>query len=102
MRGRHRGRKVIVFRTLGGRERARAYQCYWIRRTNCNRTYVDCYVMALSFVSRRAACSAKNWRVTGCGRLLNPVWPYQLFRLVLPLFTARLSKAWGFVGMSVI
>ena len=47
IRGRRQGQQVIVFRTPAGLERARAYSCCWSCRTNCNRTYVDCYVLAL-------------------------------------------------------
>ena len=46
VRGAHAGDKVIVFRK-DGKERARVYKCCWEHRTNCNRTYVDCYVLAL-------------------------------------------------------
>lgn len=46
-RGTHAGQPVIVFRSKDGRERARVYKCCWNHRTNCNRTYVDCYVLAL-------------------------------------------------------
>lgn len=46
VRGIHAGERVIIFRT-DGIERARVYECCWTHRTNCNRTYVDCYVMAL-------------------------------------------------------
>jgi hypothetical protein len=46
LRGTHRGQRVIVFRS-DGVERARAYECCWTHRTNCNCTYVDCYVLAL-------------------------------------------------------
>lgn len=46
VRGGHRGQRVIIFRT-DGQERARVYKCCWKHRTNCNRTYVDCYVLAL-------------------------------------------------------
>lgn len=47
VRGRHREQKVIVFRAPKGKERARAYRCCWGHRTNCNRTYIDCYVGAI-------------------------------------------------------
>ena len=46
VRGAHAGQPVIVFRT-NGIERARAYKCCWSYQTNCNRTYIDCYIMAL-------------------------------------------------------
>lgn len=42
-RGRHRDEKVLIFRTLEGVERARAYQGCWGHKTNCNRTWIDCY-----------------------------------------------------------
>lgn len=42
-RGRHRDEKVLIFRTLEGAERARAYQDCWGHKTNCNRTWIDCY-----------------------------------------------------------
>ncbi len=46
-RGKHRGKKVLIFRSEAGIERARAYQCCWKHRTNCNRQWIDCYAMQL-------------------------------------------------------
>jgi hypothetical protein len=46
VRGAHRGERVIVFKT-GGKERARSYPCRWGHRTNCNRTYIDCYTSVI-------------------------------------------------------
>lgn len=42
-RGKHRGQAVIIFRTPKGIERARAYPGCWGHKTNCNRTWIDCY-----------------------------------------------------------
>ncbi|MDA8349892.1 MAG: hypothetical protein M0038_14015 [Pseudomonadota bacterium] len=46
-RGRHRDEKVLIFRTLEGVERARAYQDCWGHKTNCNRTWIDCYTQQI-------------------------------------------------------
>lgn len=40
--GRHKGEKVIVFKQSAV-EMARAYECCWGHKTNCNRTYIDSY-----------------------------------------------------------
>lgn len=39
--GKHKGEKVIIFKTTDGNERARTYACCWGHVTNCNRTYID-------------------------------------------------------------
>lgn len=41
-RGRHAEERVIIFRQ-NGKETARAYECCWGYKTNCNRTYIDSY-----------------------------------------------------------
>lgn len=46
-RGKRRGKKVLIFRSKAGVERARAYECCWDHRTNCNRTWIDCYAEQL-------------------------------------------------------
>lgn len=46
-RGRHRGTRVIVFRS-DGEERARSYPCCWGARTNCNSTYIEPYTPSVS------------------------------------------------------
>jgi hypothetical protein len=46
VRGAHKGEQVIVFKTEGI-ERARSYLCCWGHRTNCNRTYIDCYTSVI-------------------------------------------------------
>ena len=45
-KGRHKGEYVIVFKSEG-KEMARSYPCCWGHRTNCNRTYIDCYTSVL-------------------------------------------------------
>jgi hypothetical protein len=45
-RGQHNGDPVIRFFSEG-QERARAYECCWGHKTNCNRTHIDCYTLAL-------------------------------------------------------
>ena len=42
IRGKHPGAQVIVFKQ-DGIEMARAYDCCWGHKTNCNRTYIDSY-----------------------------------------------------------
>jgi hypothetical protein len=46
-RGKNNGKKVLIFRTNAGVERARAYRCCWNRQTNCNRAWIDCYIKQL-------------------------------------------------------
>ena len=45
-KGRHIGEKVIRFLS-SGQERAKAYQCCWGHKTNCLRTHIDCYTLAI-------------------------------------------------------
>ncbi len=45
--GNHRNQKVLIFLT-DKQERARAYECCWGYKTNCNRTYIDCYTASIS------------------------------------------------------
>lgn len=45
-RGIHTGKEVVRF-MRNGQESARAYQCCWGHRTNCNRTYIDSYSVAI-------------------------------------------------------
>ncbi|HFC8519012.1 TPA: hypothetical protein ACFP41_001904 [Neisseria weaveri] len=45
-KGSHKGKKVIRFLRNGG-ESARAYECCWGHKTNCNRTFIDCYTKVL-------------------------------------------------------
>lgn len=47
IRGRHRGEEVLIFRTPAGVERARAYRHCWGHKTNCNRTWIDCYTRVI-------------------------------------------------------
>jgi len=42
----HWREKVIIF-FKDGKEQARAYECCWGYRTNCHRTYIDCFTEAL-------------------------------------------------------
>jgi hypothetical protein len=44
--GNHRGEQVIVF-ISDKKERARAYACCWGHKTNCNKTHIDCYTLAI-------------------------------------------------------
>ena len=46
-RGVHRGERVLIFRTLEGVERARAYRGCWGHHTNCNRQWIDCYTQQI-------------------------------------------------------
>ncbi len=46
IRGNHVGEKVIRFFT-DGEERARAYSCCWGHKTNCGKTHIDCYTLAI-------------------------------------------------------
>jgi hypothetical protein len=41
-KGHHKRQKVIIFKQ-DGKEMARAYECCWGHKTNCNRTYIDSY-----------------------------------------------------------
>jgi hypothetical protein len=45
-RGKHKGTPVIRFFTEGI-EKARAYECCWNHKTNCNKTHIDCYSKAI-------------------------------------------------------
>lgn len=40
--GEHRDERVLRFMS-GDQERARGYSCCWPYKTNCNKTYIDCY-----------------------------------------------------------
>jgi hypothetical protein len=44
--GNHAGEKVIRFFTHGT-EKARSCPCCWGFKTNCNRTYIDCFTETL-------------------------------------------------------
>jgi hypothetical protein len=45
-KGLHKGAQVLRF-ISDGVERARAYQCCWDHRTNCNRQHIDVYTEVL-------------------------------------------------------
>ena len=45
-KGPHVGEKVIRFLS-SDQERARAYQCCWGHKTNCSKTHIDCYTLAI-------------------------------------------------------
>ena len=45
-KGRHKDERVLLFKSRG-KERARAYDCCWGHRTNCNSTHIDIYTEAL-------------------------------------------------------
>jgi len=45
-KGKHANEGVLRF-ISDGREQARAYECCWGHRTNCNSTYIDCYTRAI-------------------------------------------------------
>jgi len=45
-KGKHANERVLRFMS-DRRERARAYECCWGYRTNCNCTYIDCYTRAI-------------------------------------------------------
>ncbi len=45
-KGRHVGEKVIRFHS-SGQERERAYHCCWGHKTNCSKTHIDCYTLAM-------------------------------------------------------
>ncbi|NLY65611.1 MAG: hypothetical protein GX070_11765 [Alcaligenaceae bacterium] len=46
-KGLHKGQRVIRYFNSQGSERARAYEDCWGHKTNCNRTYIDCYTKAI-------------------------------------------------------
>ena len=47
-KGMHKGQKVITFTKVGNKTAsAYAYQCCWGCKTNCYRTHVDCYTLAV-------------------------------------------------------
>jgi hypothetical protein len=45
-KGKHASERVLRFMS-DGRERARAYECCWGHRTNCNSTHIDIYTEAI-------------------------------------------------------
>ncbi len=46
-RGEHSGSRVLIF-SSNDTERARAYECCWGHKTNCNSTHIDCYSQAVN------------------------------------------------------
>ena len=50
-KGPHEGERVITFKTKTNKpvetEKARAYECCWGHKTNCNRTHIDCFTKAI-------------------------------------------------------
>lgn len=46
-KGKHANERVLRFMT-NGKERARAYECCWGYRTNCNSTHISIYTMAIT------------------------------------------------------
>ncbi len=50
-KGPHKGKEVIIFKTKTNKnvetEKARSYICCWGHKTNCNKTHIDCFTMAI-------------------------------------------------------
>ena len=50
-KGPHKAERVIIFKTKTNKpvetEKARAYECCWGHKTNCNRTHIDCFTKAI-------------------------------------------------------
>ena len=50
-KGPHLGERVIIFKTKTNKnvetEKARSYQCCWGHKTNCNKTHIDCFTLAI-------------------------------------------------------
>jgi hypothetical protein len=51
-KGPNKGNRVIIFKTKTNKdvntEKARSYKCCWDHKTNCNKTHIDCFTMALN------------------------------------------------------
>jgi hypothetical protein len=50
-KGPHNDEMVIIFKTKTNKdietEKARTYKCCWGHKTNCNKTHIDCFTMAI-------------------------------------------------------